>query len=246
MVSVGTFDGPLALLLSLIEQRQLDVLSVPLGDVAGAYLEALVHVTEDRLRHISSFVAVAAQLILIKSRALLPATSATTEAAGVEEPDDPEEELRQRLVLYRTYREAGRHLAGRIATGEGLFHREPVTAIAAGAVGANAAAPPPLDPHVLPAALARLIRLAPPPEPPPEVVPRTITLVERAAILRETLRAAPVIVLQDFLSGITDRVVIAVTFLAMLELAKARELVVEQQEPFGPIICRAVGWVPST
>ena len=80
-------------------------------------------------------------------------------------------------------------------------------------------------------AVAHLATIAPPPELPPEVVPRTITLAERAAIIRAALRDAPTVVLQDLLSGVRDRVVIAVTFLAMLELMKRREIVVEQAEP---------------
>ena len=71
-VTLPAFDGPLALLLSLIEARQLDVLTVPLGALADAYLDALATLDEDRMGHVSAFVAVASQLILIKSRALLP------------------------------------------------------------------------------------------------------------------------------------------------------------------------------
>jgi chromatin segregation and condensation protein Rec8/ScpA/Scc1 (kleisin family) len=70
------------------------------------------------------------------------------------------------------------------------------------------------------------------------VVKRTITLAERAEILRRALRAAPVVVLQELLAGVTDRVIVAVTFLALLELVKRREIVVEQTEPWGPIQAR--------
>ena len=71
-VQMAEFEGPLALLLSLIEARQLDVLTVPLGALADAYLDALGRLDADRLGNISAFVAVASQLILIKSRAMLP------------------------------------------------------------------------------------------------------------------------------------------------------------------------------
>jgi hypothetical protein len=98
---------------------------------------------------------------------------------------------------------------------------------------------PPTDPLRLRAALAHLAVIAPPPDAPPEVMPRSITLTERAAIIRDALRSAPSIVLQDLLDGVRDRIVIAVTFLAMLELMKRREIVVEQAEPWGPILARA-------
>ena len=57
-VVLPAFDGPLALLLSLIEARQLDVLTVPLGALADAYLDALATLDEDRMGHVSAFVAV--------------------------------------------------------------------------------------------------------------------------------------------------------------------------------------------
>jgi segregation and condensation protein A len=239
-VQVATFDGPLGLLLSLIEARQLDVLTVPLGGLADAYLDALATLESDRLGNISAFVAVASQLILIKSRAMLPRTPAPEPTAldGDDVPD-PEAELRARLLLYRAYRDAAQRLADGALQRIGLFRREAGAARASGMAGARPADAPPIDPARLVAALSHLAMIAPPPEPPPEVVPRSITLTERAAIIRAALRGAPTVVLQDLLEGIRDRVVIAVTFLAMLELMKRREIVVEQLEPWGPIVARA-------
>ena len=95
-----------------------------------------------------------------------------------------------------------------------------------------------LDPARLVHALDRLAAIAAPPVAPPEVFARTITITERAQLIRAALRGAPTVVLQDLLDGVSDRVVIAVTFLAMLELMKRREVVVEQAEPFGPITAR--------
>ena len=239
-VQVATFDGPLGLLLSLIEARQLDVLTVPLGSLADAYLDALATLEADRLGNISAFVAVASQLILIKSRAMLP-RAPVVEPSMLDGGDvpDPEAELRARLLLYRAHRDAAQRLAEGALERIGLFRREPGAARASGMAGARPMDAPPIDPLRLAAALAHLAMIAPPPEPPPEVVPRTITLTERASIIREALRTAPTVVLQDLLHGVQDRVVIAVTFLAMLELMKRREIVVEQVEPWGPIVARA-------
>jgi segregation and condensation protein A len=239
---VAEFDGPLGLLLSLIEGRQLDVLTVPLGDLADAYLEALASLDSDRLGHVSAFVAVASQLILIKSRAMLPRPPAVdTGAVDAEDGPDPEAELRARLVLYRAHRDAGLRLASIALERVGLFRREPGAARAAGLSGARPSDAPPIDPTRLVHALSHLAMIAPPPEPSPEVVPRTITLTERAEIIRAALRAAPEIVLQDLLRGVRDRVVVAVTFLALLELMKRREVMVEQAEPWGPIVARSTG-----
>lgn len=238
-VQVAEFDGPLGLLLSLIEARRLDVLTVPLGALADAYLDALAGLEADRLGNVSSFVAIAGQLILIKSRAMLPRPPAPEASAADDEAPDPEAELRARLILYRAHRDAGLRLMEGATRRIGLFRREPSAAYAAALAGARPAEAPTVDPRRLVQVLDRLVVLAPIPELPPEVVPRTITLTERADIIRAALRDAPTVVLQDLLNGVRDRVVIAVTFLALLELMKRREIVVSQAEPWGPIVARA-------
>jgi segregation and condensation protein A len=238
-VRIAEWEGPLGLLLSLIEARRLDVLTVPLGGLAVSYLEALATVEHDRMTTISSFVAVASQLILIKSRAMLPRPTALSEAALEGEGVDPEAELRARLLLYRAFRDAGAALQAVALDRIGLFRREPAAALASGLAGATAApAGAPASAVVLVRSLDALVRVLPEPEPPPEVMPRSITLTQRAAIIRLALRGATSVVLQDLLAGVRDKVVVAVTFLAMLELMKRREVVVEQAEPFGPITAR--------
>ncbi len=239
-VQFGEWEGPLGLLLSLIEARRLDVLTVPLGALAEAYLEALASIATDRIGHISAFVAVAGQLILMKSRAMLPRQAEPDAFAAIERDGtlDPEDELRARLVAYRAYRDAGTRLAALGSDGGRLFRREPSIAAASGSAGARPPEGQPLDVGLLSGALADLLRVVPPPEPPPEVVSRTVTLAERAAVIRAALRGAGPVVLQEILRHVRDRVVVAVTFLALLELVKRREIVVEQQEPFGPIVAR--------
>lgn len=230
------FEGPLGLLLSLIEDRRLDILTVPLGELAGAYLEAIARMDEDQLSHISSFVAIASQLILIKSRALLP-----REAPPADIPDeggDPEAALRARLLDYKRYRDAAATLASLAASGLAAFHREAAVALAAASAGAVAPVLPRMEPATLATALGRWVQIALPLEEAPVVVPRVVTMADRARVIRDALRAAPAIVLQELLEGVRDRVVVAVTFMAMLELVKARELVVEQSEPWGPISVR--------
>jgi segregation and condensation protein A len=238
-VRLPAWEGPLGLLLALIEARQLDILTVPLGSLAGAYLEALAGLPTDRLVHVSAFVGVASQLILIKSRALLPRRPSLPPTGLPDEGADPEAELRARLLLYRAYRDAGDALAAIAVERRGLFRREPGVAAAAAVAGARPADGPPLDPAILVGALAAFAQVAPPPALPPETVPRTITLADRATIIRGAIADAGVVVLQELLAGVRDRVVVAVTFLAMLELMKRREIVVEQAEPWGPIVARA-------
>jgi segregation and condensation protein A len=238
-VSIESFDGPLGLLLSLIEARRLDVLTVPLGALADAYLDALAVLEVDRIGHLSAFVAVASQLILIKSRAVLPRSVApAAEPSPDDELGDPEAELRTRLLLYRAYRDAAARLQAGTARGR-LFRREPGGERAAMATATHRDTGPPLRPAILETAIRDLVRVVPPAAPPPEVLPATVTLSDRAAMIRAALRDAGPVVLQELLAGVRDRLVVAVTFLAMLELVKRREVAIEQARPWGPILVRA-------
>jgi segregation and condensation protein A len=238
-IRLPEWEGPLGLLLALVEARRLDVLAVPLGALAEAYLDALATLEGDRLGNISVFVGVASQLILIKSQAMLPLPP----APGVplaDEGADPEAELRARLLLYRAYRDAGAALQARALTGALLVRREPGVAAAAGRVQGVARDAPRLDVGLLVLALDRLAAVVAAPASPPEVLPRAITLAERARFIRAALAGAGSVVLQDLLTGVRDRVVAAVTFLALLELVKRREVTVEQDRPWGPILVRSI------
>jgi segregation and condensation protein A len=237
-VRLEAFDGPLALLLAVIEARQLDVLTVPLGALAAAYLDALATLEGDKLGNVSAFIAVAAQLILIKSRAILPRPPKVSTVPLDDEPD-PEAELRARLLEYRRFRDAGLRLGERIGVHR-LFRRDAEVAAIAGRAGARPPERPPLPAGVLALALARLAMVVPVAPMPAELVLRTITLAERTAVIRAALRGSDTIVLQELLGGVHDRVVVAITFLALLELSKRREITLEQAEPWGPIVARRV------
>jgi segregation and condensation protein A len=238
-IHMPEWEGPLGLLLALVEARRLDVLSVPLGDLAEAYLDALATLEGERLGNISAFVGVASQLILLKSRAMLP-RPVRADVPPEDEGSDPEAELRARLLLYRAFRDAGAALQARALAGALLARREPAIASAAGRAQGTSGALPRLDVGLLVSALDRLASVVPLPAPPQEIMPRTITLAERARVIRAALAGAGPIVLQELLAGVRDRVVAAVTFLALLELVKRREVTVEQDRPWGPILVRSI------
>ena len=208
------------------------MLTVPLGALADAYLDALATLESDRLGNVSAFVTVAGQLILIKSRAMLPRPPAADPTADDEEAPDPEAELRRRLLIYRAHRDAGLRLAETALARVGLFRREPSAAHATALAGARPPDAEPIDPAVLVSALDRLAAIAPPPEAAPGVLASIITLTERAEIIRAALRDAPTIVLQELLEGVRDRVVIAVTFLAH---ARAHEAPRDRRLPGGAL-----------
>src|SRR5213079_386697 len=100
-VSVEGFDGPLDLLLELVEEKKLDILTVRLGDLADAYLARVRALAALPADEVASFLALASRLVLLKARSLLPALAPI---AG-EDEGESEEELRARLMEYAIVRE---------------------------------------------------------------------------------------------------------------------------------------------
>ena len=187
-----------ALLLSLIEARQLDVLTVPLGELAERVPGRARRASRPTDRQVSAFVAVAAT----------DPDQEPGDAAAPPLPDapvdvrtpDPEAELRERLLLYRAYRDAGRRLAEGAEARVGTFRREAAAAGAAARRRAPAEAPP-LDPVLLGGALARLVPIAVPPPPPAESHRADHHAQGPRRDHPGRAARAPVIVLQDLLAA---------------------------------------------
>lgn len=225
-LQLEVFEGPLQLLLHLIESRQLDVLSVPLADVADAYVEHLAHHPVDP-RHLAEFIATASQLILIKSRQLLPGEPAPSAVTQAEEAD--EEELRRRLVEYRALRDAARVLGERDMASP-AYRREPREA------DLPELPPERISASRLAAALEGLAAIAEPEQPAPEVVAREVTIGQQIAMLTEALSATGQLILQSVLAACRSRTEVTVTFIAALELVRRRRVRAEQRTLFGPIL----------
>jgi segregation and condensation protein A len=180
---------------------------------------------------LADFVAIASQLILLKSRLVLPGEPVPSAVEGGDEPD--ENELRRRLVEYRALRDAARALGER--DGQLPIHRrEPRE------TDLPEAPSDPLPSGILAAALDRLAAIPEPAPPPPEVVPREVTIAMQLAMLRTALSTGGRVVLQQVLATCRSRTEVTVTVLAMLELVRRRQATVEQDELFGPILVQAL------
>lgn len=229
-VELPVFEGPLQLLLHLIESRQLDVLSVPLAEVADAYVEHLARHPVDAV-NLSEFVSIAAHLILLKSRRMLPAEPMPPMPDSADEPD--EEELRRRILEYRALRDAALALGERDGASP-LVRREPRES------DLPEAPTEPLPARLLVEALERLAAIPEPAPPPPDVVKREVTIGQQIAVLLEALSGGGRVLLQTILARCRTRTEAAVTFLATLELVRRRQAVAEQTDPFGPIVIEAM------
>jgi segregation and condensation protein A len=225
-LALPEFEGPLQLLLHLIESRQLDVLTVPLASVADAYVEHLARHPVNAV-HLAEFVAIAAQLIYLKSKRMLPTEALPPLPVGTEEPD--EDELRRRLVEYRAMRDAAVALGERDGRAP-VMRREPRES------DLPEAPAQPIPVAALVAALEALAAIPEPEAPPPEIVAREITIGQQIEVLRRALARGGRVVLQSILARCRTRTEAAVTFLATLELMRRREVNAQQDELFGPIL----------
>ena len=233
-LALPEFEGPLQLLLHLIESRQLDVLSVALAEVADAYVEHLVRNPVDA-HSLSEFVAIAAQLILLKSRRMLPAEPMPPVPDASDEVD--EEELRRRLIEYRALRDAAVLLGARDGTAP-VMRREPRES------DLPEAPSEPMPATILVAALETLAAIPEPVAPPPEIMAREITIGQQIDVLRRALSRGGRIVLQSILARCRSRTEAAVTFLATLELVRRKQVTVQQDDVFGPILIESAEAAP--
>jgi segregation and condensation protein A len=229
-VQLEVFEGPLQLLLHLIESRQLDILTVPLADLADAYVTHLARHPVDA-ENLAEFVAIAAQLILLKSRRMLPTEPLPSLVEGEDEPS--EDELRRRIVEYRILRDAARGLGARDLVAPAI-RREPRES------DLPAAPTTVLPVSLLLDALDRLATVAEPPPPPPQVMTREITIGMQIAALRTAMGRRGSVVLQAVLATARTRTEAAVTLLAALELVRRRQVTATQETLFGPITLTAV------
>lgn len=227
-IDLPAFSGPLDLLLHLIERQELDITAISLVQVTGQYLAQIERLKENRIEELIDFLVIAARLVLIKSRALLPQTPVVVEG---EEEEDPAEALVRQLRQYKRFKQAAAWLRAREDQGLRTYLR---------------VAPPPrlegrLDmsgitvASLLSAMHAALARMESQEESVAIVRPRHITVEGQITRLRQQLRNGGAIRFHHLLSTQTNRMEIAVTLLAVLELVKRQEILVHQPEPFGPI-----------
>lgn len=229
-ISLPAFSGPLDLLLHLIERNELDITAVSLAEVTGQYLAQIESLKEGRLEHLIDFLLIGARLALIKSRALLPQPPVAF--AEDEAEEDPAEALLRQLRAYRRFKQAAQWLQQRAAQGLRTHLRvAPLVAMPARRLDVSGVTVAALCQATL-AALARTESLA---ESVAMAQPRQITIEGQIKRLRLTLQQQRPFLFHEVLSAPTNRVEVAVTLLAILELVKQREISVTQAALFGPI-----------
>ncbi len=231
-LDLDVFSGPFDLLLTLVLREEVDLLELQLADVVLAYLDHLEQRGELDLETATEFIVLVAALLELKSRLML--SSEEQELLDIE-PEQAAEELLARMLDARRYRAAAAHLGELLAGEHGVRFREAPPppslrrAIVHAADGSH-------DPQLLGAAIGRLL-LMPPAISIRHISTARVSVAERLAHLRALLRRGS-FSFDEAVRG-ADRMTVAVTLFALLELYKRGEADWEQRESFGEIAIRA-------
>ena len=228
------FEGPLDLLLHLIQQHELDILDIPVSFITERFLAYLKMMRTLTIDVASEYLVMAATLVHIKSKTLLPSVPAGQEDDGLpgDEDEDPRAELVRRLLEYQKYKAAAAELFERGTLGRDVFSRGSAEAVPEG--------PAPLAPmgvfslldafeKILKRTNVRLDH---------EVFFDRISITDRIMELSDKLNARKAMSFEDMLfepGHAPTRFDIVITFLAVLEMAKLKMIRIYQTDPLSPI-----------
>jgi segregation and condensation protein A len=221
-VKTPVFEGPLELLLALVEREELDIFQIPLAKLTDAYLVEVASREVADPEEMAEFLWMAARLLLLKSIRLLPGEPPTEDEA---ELLGWEEDVRRRLEEYRAYKAMAEDLM-QLAEQEPFAFPPPARPVEA------AGQEEPLEIGLLVVAFNSVLARIPPR--PLVVTGRTWTLEEKLDVLTRRLREGPIELLELILES-EDRLEAVVTFVAVLELLRRAEITIRQKERFGPI-----------
>ena len=223
-----TFEGPLDLLLHLIEQHELDIRDIPISFVAAKYVEYITLMEELNIDVASEYLVMAATLIHIKSKMLLPVPPADQEDED-ELGLDPRAELVRRLLEYQKYKQAAEQLGGGDVLGRDVFVRGlPAPSVEGPAPLAGLSLFKLLDAFqsVLSRANTKIDH---------QIDLERFSITDRINQLVDLLQLHKRLSFEQLFEGATSRADLIVTFLALLEMTRLRMTRLEQEAPLEPI-----------
>jgi segregation and condensation protein A len=233
-VKFEVFEGPLDLLLYLIRKEEVDIYQVNLTRLATQFIEYIETMRLLDLEIAGEFLVMAATLMYIKSRELLP-VDMQAQVEGEEDGEDPRWELIRQLVAYKKFKDAAAQLQTLEARQEDVFPRLPV----APEFALESSARQPASIFDLVNAVNVILKRFGQREDRRDIFEDKWTVSEKIGYLLQALTEKPSLKFSEFFAGVTSRSEVVVTFLALLELIRLKQLSAVQQEPFGEIeICR--------
>ena len=227
-VTVAGFEGPLDLLLELVEDKKLDIFTVRLGDLADEYLARVRAMATLPADEVSAFLYIASRLVLLKARSLLPSLLPPSE----DDELDTEAELRLRLIEYATTKDRAAALGDRMRAGERAFHRE----------GGSVILPPKGgDPDALAAAWLKVLALTRQTEEEVEVPGERYSVDLRTAEIEALIAEQASVTFVTLLGERPTLGYAIVTFISLLDLYRRLVIDITQDELFGEILVERKG-----
>lgn len=224
-VQLEKFEGPLDLLLELIEGQKLDITRLNLAKVADDYLEYIRAKENISLESLSEFVNIASRIILIKSQSILPSFEVTRE----EEKEIVD--LERQLKEYQKFKLAAEKIGGGLKKKKFSFSRDYLLGVAA-----TYSAPKNINVFDLKKAFLKVVaEIVLPEKLSEESVKEIVTLEEKIEELKNSLEKRVATSFRELSGSAKDKVEVIVAFLAMLEMVKQRIIDVEQNELFEDI-----------
>jgi segregation and condensation protein A len=229
-IRLENFEGPLDLLIHLIKKSEVNVYDIPIALITGQYLEYIELMQEMNLDVAGEFLVMAATLIHIKSRMLLPRPPTDAELAGEEE--DPREALVRRLIEHQRFKVAAELLHERETWRSAQWPRS--DAAVAEAAGEEVEPELEVDLFSLLAAFRGVLERA---KNRPRVLlpPEQISIESRIEVLLTRLSETEACGFEDLFGDVSGRGDLIVTFLALLEMIRLKLVRIFQSGPFGPI-----------
>lgn len=227
-IKLPEFEGPMDLLLHLINENKVDIYDIPISLITGQYLEYIEIMKELDLEIAGDFLVMAATLIQIKSRMLLP----PDEEAGPEEMEDPRFELVQRLLEYQAYKDAAVILKEKEDEALKIFGRQPEDLEAEKVLSPELSL---FDVNLfdLLAAFRKLLENAPPEM--RTISRETLTVKDKMMHIVDMIENLESMRFEELFKDTFSRVQLIVTFLALLELLRLGLARVYQEREFGNI-----------
>ena len=234
-IRLDVFEGPLDLLLFLIRKNEIDIYDIPIEKVTQQYLEILRTQEKDNLELAGDFFVMAATLMYIKSRMLLPVESRPEEELpGPEEGQDPRWALVQQLIQYKRVKETAAIIRGLVDDRQGLLARYVLQP-----QGEDALARPvaPADRIELWNTFNLVLRRLAERIQPGSITTENVTVSDRMEAILLRLETEPTFVFTSLLPERPTVGLLVATFLACLELARLGKLTLEQDAAFAEINC---------
>jgi segregation and condensation protein A len=227
-VRLPVFEGPLDLLLHLIEREKLDISTVSLAQVTDQFLASIHAIDDLQPALLADFLAMAARLVWLKSRLLLPRPAKVAEV----EEEDPGEALARQLREYKRFKEAAKSLQQMAEAGNRAFVRvAPAPEFERQLRGCDVT----LAEFLV--AIGRALASKPPAAPAASMVtPFKLTIHDQIHLIGHLTSGGRPVTFRALLGQVRNRVEAIVTLLAVLELLKRRQIVVEQNVLFGDIV----------